>query len=321
MPWLHKSCGRTGTTTNSFHRSPGWSPSPLRLTGRTRSSKSAVRIQLRSRHGNDNRSGRIRRSSSSSMRVGHLRGLLPPLHPLSVHQHLTPSSRAEPSKPSFLPSFLPSSPPDSPPRPIFVFFFCLPGSSSINPQIHVAKSATTAHRLHLPSGQKKASKILRPSSPSRPQLVPKLAKLGCSRSTLEPMAMTEKKASPSNAIANATTALCRFPFVGRTLARSLKQDTPALSARTCTLPGGRPPGCARSLDSPPSLLPYNRARRYVRRGGGGGGGVSFFYFAKLGYFPFFVYKFEVFFCNIGFFLSFYGAKLRGFFFPFDILFW
>ncbi len=61
-----------------------------------------MRIQLRSRHGNDNRSGRIRRSSSSSMRVGHLRGLLPPLHPLSVHQHLTPSSRAEPSKPSFL---------------------------------------------------------------------------------------------------------------------------------------------------------------------------------------------------------------------------
>lgn len=101
MPWLRKSCGRTGTTTTTFHRSPGWSPSPSRLTGRTRSSKSAVRIQLRSRHGNDNRSGRIGRSSSST-RVGHLRGLLPPLHPLSVHQHLTPSSRAEPSKPSFL---------------------------------------------------------------------------------------------------------------------------------------------------------------------------------------------------------------------------
>ncbi len=108
VPWLRKSCGRTGTTTTTtFHRSPGWSPSPSRLTGRTRSSKSAVRIQLRSRHGNDNRSGRIRRSSSST-RVGHLRGLLPPLHPLSVHQHLTPSSRAEPSKPSFLPSFFSS---------------------------------------------------------------------------------------------------------------------------------------------------------------------------------------------------------------------
>jgi len=77
MSWLQRSRRGPGT---SFHSRPCCSPSTLRL-GHVGLSISQLRIELRSWHG-DNISRR-----AGGMRVGHLRRL-PPLYPLSVHQHL-----------------------------------------------------------------------------------------------------------------------------------------------------------------------------------------------------------------------------------------
>jgi hypothetical protein len=78
MSWLQRSRRGPGT---SFHSGPCCSPSSTLRLGHVGLSISQLRIELRSWHG-DNISRR-----AGGMRVSHLRRL-PPLYPLSVHQHL-----------------------------------------------------------------------------------------------------------------------------------------------------------------------------------------------------------------------------------------
>jgi hypothetical protein len=78
MSWLQRSRRGPGT---SFHSRPCCSPSSTLRLGHVGLGISQLRIELRSWHGDNT----IRRAGG--MRVGHLRRL-PPLYPLSVHQHL-----------------------------------------------------------------------------------------------------------------------------------------------------------------------------------------------------------------------------------------